>query len=275
MRIGFVRWAAAFAAAGSMVGGFAVGQADASGNAAPVVPGGSMTVRYEDVYTVHFTASDPEGAPLTVVTPPVNDDWISCDNGPATDFTCDYSSSRYGDPEPLPSQSFQRTITYSVSDGTTTSTGVWTVTVLPPPVMQIVGRPTVTEGGEALVQLRLSANTYGSLMVSAHAVPLDASDGNVVSIAPFTIDVADGQTTVDVRIPIDDDAVDEPTEYFSVSVDPLDAIPYRFADGGNLVTVLDNDGVTPTDRVAPIVAPHRNVIVDRSGGRPAWVPFSP
>ncbi|MFL6178617.1 MAG: hypothetical protein ACJ74E_02055, partial [Actinomycetes bacterium] len=212
MRIGFVRWAAACAAAGSLVGGFAVGQAGASGNAAPVVSGGSMTVRYEDVYTVHFTASDPEGAPLTVVTPPVNDDWIGCDDGPANDFTCDYSSSRYGDPEPLPSQPFQRAITYSVSDGTTTSTGVWTVTVLPPPVMQIVGRPTVTEGGEALLQLTLSSNTYGSLMVTAHANAVDSPDGSVVSTAPFTIDVADGQTSVDVRIPIDDDAVDEPTE---------------------------------------------------------------
>src|SRR3954468_16013033 len=275
MRIGFVRWAAACAAAGSLVGGFAVGQAGASGNAAPGVSGGSMTVRYEDVYRVHFTASDPEGAPLTVVTPPVNDDWIGCDDGPANDFTCDYSSSRYGDPEPLPSQPFQRTITYSVSDGTTTSTGVWTVTVLPPPVMQIVGRPTVTEGGEALVQLTLSSNTYGSLMVTVHANAVDSPDGSVVSTAPFTIDVADGQTSVDVRIPIDDDAVDEPTEYFTVSVDALDAIPYRFADGGNLVTVLDNDGATPTDAVAPGVAPHPNVIVDATGGRPAWVPFSP
>src|SRR3954452_21229116 len=275
MRFGFVRWAAAFAAAGSMVGGSAVGKAHASGKAAPVVFGGSMTVRYEDVYTVHFTASDPEGAPLIVVTPPVNDDWIGCDDGPANDFTCDYSSSRYGDPEPLPSQPFQRTITYSVSDGTMTSTGVWTVTVLPPPVMQIVGRPTVTEGGEALVQLRLSANTYGSLMVTAHANAVDSPDGSVVSTAPFTIDVADGQTMVDVRIRIEDDAVDEPTEYFTVSVDALDAIPYRFQDGGNLVTVLDNDGVTPTDAAAPVVSPHRNVIVDRSGGRPAWVPFSP
>ena len=162
MRIGFVRWAAAFAAAGSLVGGFAVGQAHAAGNAAPVVSGGTMTVRYEDVYTVHFTASDPEGAPLTVVTPPVNDDWISCDDGPATDFTCDYSSSRYGDPEPLPTRALSADDQYSVSDGTTTSTGVWTVTVLPPPVMEIIGRPTVTEGGEALLQLRLSSNTYGS-----------------------------------------------------------------------------------------------------------------
>jgi hypothetical protein len=234
-----------------------------------------MTVRYEDVYTVHFTASDPEGAPLTVVTPPVNDDWIACDDGPATDFTCDYSSSRYGEPEPLPSEPFQRTITYSVSDGTTTSTGVWTVTVLPPPVMEIVGRPTVTEGGQALLQLKLSSNTYGSLMVTAHAIAVDTPDGNVVSTTPFTIDVADGQTMVDVRIPIDDDAVDEPTEFFTVSVDPLDAIPYRFAEGGNLVTVLDNDGAAPTDRVAPIVAPHRNIVVDRTGSRPAWVPFSP
>jgi len=275
MRIGFVRWAAAFAAAGSLVGGFAVGQAAAAGNAAPVVSSGAMTVRYEDVYTVHFTASDPEGAPLTVVTPPVNDDWISCDDGPANDFTCDYSSSRYGDPEPLPTEAFQRTITYSVSDGTTTSTGVWTVTVLPPPVMQIVGRPTVTEGGDALLQLKLSSNTYGSLIVAAHATAVDSPDGNVVSTTPFTIDVADGQTTVNVRIPVADDAIDEPTEYFSVSVDPLDAVPYRFADGGNLVTVLDNDGATPTDRVAPVVAPHRNILVDRTGPRPAWVPYSP
>ena len=249
-------WVAAFAAAGSLVSGFAVGEAGAAGNAATVVSGGEMTVRYEDVYTVHFTASDPEGAPLTVVSPPVNDDWISCDEGPANDFTCDYSSSRYGDPEPLPSQPFQRTISYSVSDGTTTSTGVWSVTVLPPPVMEIVGRPTVTEGGQAHLQLQLSSNTYGSLVVAAHAIAVDTLDGSVVSTAPFTIDVADGQTMVDLVIPIDDDALDEPTEYFTVSVDPLDAIPYRFAEGGNLVTVLDNDGATPTDRVAPIVAPH-------------------
>src|SRR6059058_1214383 len=189
MRLGFLRWAAAFAAAGSLVGGFAVGQAAASGNAAPVVSGGTMTVRYEDVYTVHFTASDPEGAPLTVVTPPVNDDWISCDDGPPTDFTCDYSSSRYGDAQPLPTQPFQRTITYSVSDGTTTSTGVWTVTVLPPPVMQIVGRPTVTEGGEALLQLKLSGNTYRALVVTAHANLVDTAAETVVSTAPFNIDV--------------------------------------------------------------------------------------
>ena len=106
MRIGFVRWAAAFAAAGSLVGGFAVDEAAAAGNAAPVVSSGAITVRYEDVYSVHFTASDPEGAPLTVVTPPVNDDWIFCDDGPATDFTCYYTSSRYGDPEPLPTRGF-------------------------------------------------------------------------------------------------------------------------------------------------------------------------
>src|SRR3954463_6859849 len=109
MRIGFVRWAAACAAAGSLVGGFAVGQAGASGNAAPVVSGGSMTVRYEDVYTVHFTASDPGGAPLLVVTPPVNDAGSGGDAGRANAFACASSSSRYGAPEPLPSQPFQRT----------------------------------------------------------------------------------------------------------------------------------------------------------------------
>ena len=87
------------------------------------------------------------------MTQPINDDWISCDGGPATDFTCDYSSSRYYDPAPLPTEPFQRTVTYSVTDGTTTSTGVWTVTVVPPPTMQITGDPTVTEGGDAVLQL--------------------------------------------------------------------------------------------------------------------------
>jgi hypothetical protein len=275
MRIRVVRVAVAFAVAGSLVGGFDLGRASAAVNQAPIVPGGSLTVRYEDVYTVHFTASDPEGADLAVVTPPVNDDWISCDEGPATDFTCDYSSNRYYDPAPLPTEPFQRTISYSVSDGTTTSTGVWTVTVLPPPVMEITGRPIVTEGGQVTLQLKLSSNRFGPLLFSAHTTAVDTADGNVVSTSNLMIEVADGATTADIRIPIDDDAIDEPTEYFTVSVDAVDAIPYRFAAGGNLVTVLDNDGPTPTDRKPPVVAKHRNIIVERGGGRPAWVPYTP
>ena len=234
----------------------------------------ALTVRYEDVYTVRFTASDPDGSALTVVTPPVNDDWVSCDQGPATDFTCDYSSSRYYDAAPLPTAPFQRTITYSVTDGTTTSTGVWTITVLPPPTMEILGRPTVTEGGTAVLQLKLSSNTYGPMLIPAHVIAVDTADGTVTSTADVMIDIADGQTTADVRIPVDDDAVDEPTEYFTVTVDAGDAIPYRFATGGNLVTVLDNDGPASTDTTAPVVAAHRNVIVERGGSRPAWVPFS-
>ena len=111
------------------------------------------------MYTVRFTASDPEGSALTVVTPPVNDDWISCDQGPATDFTCDYTSSRYYDATPIPATPFQRTITYSVTDGTSTSTAT----------------------------------------------------------SDLMIDIADGQTSTDVRITVDDDAIDEPTEYFIVS----------------------------------------------------------
>ncbi len=173
MKSRLVRLAAALMVAGSLVGGFDHGSVSAAANQAPTVTSGSLTVRYEDVYTVHFTASDPEGSALTVVMPPVNDDWISCDAGPATDFTCEYSSSRYYDPAPLPTEAFQRTITYSVTDGTNTSTGVWTITVLPPPTMEIVGRPTVTEGGTAVLQLNLSSNTYGSMVVPVHVIAVD------------------------------------------------------------------------------------------------------
>ncbi len=259
----------------TFVGGLDSGQVSAAGNQAPVVGGGSLTVHYEDSYTIHFTAMDPEGAPLTVVTQPVNEDWVGCDTGPVTDFTCEYSSSRYYDPAPLPTEPFQRTVSYSVTDGTTTSTGIWTVTVLPPPTMEITGRPTVTEGGEAVLQVSLSSNPFGSQIFQAHALAIETADGEVISQSTFMIEVADGQTATEIRIPIDDDAIDEPTEFFTVSVDAADAIPYRFVGGGNLVTVLDNDGTKSTDTTPPTVAKHRNVVVERSGQRPAWVFFSP
>jgi HYR domain len=275
MKIRMVRWAAAFVVAGSVVGGLDCGAASAAVNRAPVVPGGSLTVRYEDVYSIRFTASDPDGSPLTVVTPPVNDDWIGCDDGPATNLKCEYSSSRYFDPAPLPTAPFQRTVSYTVSDGTTTSTGVWTVTVLPPPTMEILGRPTVTEGGQAVLQVKLSGNTSGSLLFPARVTAVNTPDGDVIAATDLMIEFADGQTTADLSIPVSDDALDEPTEFFTVSVDPGDAIPYRFVGGGNLVTVLDNDGNGSGDKVAPVVAKHRNVIVERSGSRPAWVSYSP
>ncbi len=268
-----VVWLAMAAAAVALVVGFETGQASAAVNRAPVVSSGSMTVRYDEIYSIHFTASDPDGDPLTVVTQPTNVDWLSCDGGPATGFTCDYSSSRYYDPAPLPTAAFQRTVSYTVSDGITTSTGVWTVTVLPPPTMQITGNPTVTEGGDAVVKLELSSNLYGSLMVLAHTAQVGASDPAVP--IDLMIPVADGQTTADVHIPIADDSINGPTRHFSVVVDQVDAIPYRFIPGGNLVTVLDNDGSPPSDTTPPVVGTHRNMIVERGDKIAPPVFFSP
>ncbi len=273
MRTRVVPLAVAVAVTASFVGGLGSEHASAAGNQAPVVGGGSMTVHYENVYSIHFTASDPEGAPLTVVTQPVNDDWIGCDGGPATDFTCDYASSRYYDPAPLPATPFQRTVSYSVTDGTSTSTGVWTVTVLPPPIMTITGHPTITEGSEAVLQLELSSNTFGSQVVQAHASTVDGV-GQLISESTFMIDVADGQTVTELHVPIADDAFEEPTEYVTISVDAVDAIPYRYVDSSAVVTVLDNDGAAPTDLLPPVVATHRNVIVERSGQRPARVSYT-
>ena len=265
------------AAAAALLVGFVAGQASAAVNRAPIVSSGSLTVHYEDVYSVHFTASDPEGGALTVVTQPINQDFIDCDGGPANDFNCEYSSSRYYDPVPLPSTPFQRTISYSVTDGTSTSTGVWTVTVLPPPTMRITGNPTVTEGADAVLQLELSSNPFGASVILAH---LKAGDdgGEAESANSSTdvmIDIADGQTTVAIRIPTVDDTFPGPTRHFTLTVDQIDAIPYRFVAGGNSVTVLDNDRNSPTDRTPPVVAKHRDVIVERGGKLPARVSFSP
>jgi hypothetical protein len=266
-------WLAVAAAAVAVVVGFETGQASAAVNGAPIVSSGSMTVRYDETYSIHFTASDPDGDPLTVVTQPTNVDWLSCDGGPATDFTCDYSSSRYYDPAPLPTAAFQRTVSYTVSDGTTTSTGVWTITVEPPPTMQITGNPTITEGGDAVVELDLSSNIYGPLMVLAHAVQVGAGDPSVPT--DLVIQVADGQTTADVHIPIADDTINGPTRHFSVVVDQVDAIPYRFVPGGNMVTVLDNDGPPPSDTTPPVVGVHRDMIVERGDKAAPRVFFTP
>ncbi|HEX2782477.1 MAG TPA: HYR domain-containing protein [Ilumatobacteraceae bacterium] len=265
-----VAWLAVAAAA--MVVGFEAGQASAAANGAPVVSSGSLTVHYEDSYTIHFTASDPEGDPLTVVTQPVNSDWLSCDGGPATSFTCEYSSSRYNDPSPLPTASFQRTVSYSVTDGTSTSTGTWSVTVLPPPTMNITGNPTVVEGGDAVLQLELSSNTYGALSILAHVTAVDG--GDATSSNDVMIDVADGQTTVAIHVPTNDDKIAGPAKHFSLTVDQVDAIPYRFVAGGNLATVLDIDDKGPSDTAPPVVAKHRDVLVERGGKLPARVAFA-
>ena len=47
MKIRMVRLAAAFVVAGSLVGGVDLGRASAAGSGAPIVAGGSVTVRYE------------------------------------------------------------------------------------------------------------------------------------------------------------------------------------------------------------------------------------
>ena len=62
MKIRIVSLATAFAVAGSLVGGLDYGSASAATNQAPVVTSGAVTVTYESVYTIHFTASDDIGA---------------------------------------------------------------------------------------------------------------------------------------------------------------------------------------------------------------------
>ena len=87
--------------------------------------------------------------------------------------------------------------------------------------------------------------------------------------------LADGQTTADVHIPIPDDSINGPTRHFSVVVDQVDAIPYRWVPGGNVVTVLDNDGSPPSDTTPPVVGTHRNMIVERGDQIAPRVFFTP
>ncbi|HSB84882.1 MAG TPA: HYR domain-containing protein [Ilumatobacteraceae bacterium] len=266
-------WLAIAAAAAALVVGFEIGPAYAAANQPPIVGGGVLTVRYEDTYSIHFTASDPDGDALTVVTSPINEDWLGCDGGPATDFTCDYSSSRYYDAAPLPTDPFERTITYAVSDGVSTTTGAWNVTVLPPPTMRITGNATVSEGSEAVVHLELSSNTYGSMVVLANLV--DSDDDGAPPLAALQIDIEDGQTAADVHVTIPDDDLAQPTRHLTLRVDRGDAIPYRFVPGENRITVLDNDATAVGDTTAPVVTLHRDLRVERGGDRPARVFFSP
>jgi hypothetical protein len=261
-------WAAMIAAAAALVVGFGIGEAEAGG-LAPTAGSGSLTVHYEQSYSITFVASDPEGDSLTLVTPPANSDLIGCDNGPADNFTCEYSSSRYDGSDPLPTAPFQRTISYSVSDGTSTATGVWTVTVLPPPTMEITGHPSVVEGEVAQLRVELSSDADGDLMVPAHLEPISADGGATGPFAPFAFSVADGEDSATVSVAIPDDSVRQIPRRYRVVVDRLDAIPYRFVDDGNAITVRDNDGPASDDVNAPTVAAHRDLKVVRGGRRSA------
>jgi hypothetical protein len=254
-----------------MVVGFEVGPVYAAPNQPPIVNGGAMTVRYEDIYSVHFTASDPDGDALTVVTMPANPDLIGCDGGPANDFTCDFSSSRYDDPSPLPTEPFERSISYAVSDGTETTTGTWDITVLPPPAMRVTGSATVSEGSDAVVHLELSSNTYGAMVVLAGLNEIGSSGPPLTTVA---IDVADGQTAADVQVTIPDDDVAQPTRQLTVTVERADAIPYRFVPGENRITVLDDDSPVESDTTPPVVAAHRDLRVERGGNQAARVFYS-
>ena len=267
-------WLATATAAAALVVGLQLGRAAAAPNAAPIVNGGSMTVHYENTYTINFTASDPDGDPLTIVTAPGGPDLLSCDGGPPTDFSCDFSSAHYGSPDPLPSAPFDRTITYSVTDGTSTVTGTWTVTVLPPPTMDITGEATIDEGGQAQFHLNLETNPFGSMIVMAHLSPDGGAADPNASPVSFEFDVAEDAVTADATVTIPDNDIKEPTRHFRAVVDRMDAIPYRFVPGGNELTVLDNDGGVTTDSVPPVIARHRDLRVDRGGKRPAAVVFT-
>ena len=100
---------------------------------------------------------------------------------------------------------------------------------------------TVTEGTNPTATLQICASATSTSPIS---VTYTTSNGTAMMGTDYTTTTATatipaGQTCVNVTIPIIDDAINEPTETFNVTLSsPTNAV---IGDGTGIVTILDND----------------------------------
>jgi hypothetical protein len=100
---------------------------------------------------------------------------------------------------------------------------------------------TVTEGVNPTATLQICASAASTSPIT---VTYTTSNGTAMMGTDYTTTTATatipaGQTCVNVTIPIIDDAINEPTETFTVTLtNPSNA---TIADGTGIVTILDND----------------------------------
>jgi glucose/arabinose dehydrogenase/uncharacterized protein (DUF427 family) len=120
----------------------------------------------------------------------------------------------------------------------------------PPPSVSVAASPSsVTEGPGATANIVFTLNAVQAAPV---IVTYSTANGSATAGADFTgaanatATIAAGQTSVAVSIPLVDDAINEPTESFSVTLNGATLNGAAIAASGSAtVTVADNDGPPP------------------------------
>jgi alpha-galactosidase/6-phospho-beta-glucosidase family protein len=177
-----------------------------------------------DYTTTTATATIPAGQTCVNVTIPIIDDAI---NEPIETFTVTLTN---------PSNA-------TIADGTGIVTILDNDVVIPTLAINDI---TVTEGTNPTATLQICASAASTSPIT---VTYTTSNGTALSGTDYTTTTATatipaGQTCVNVTVPIIDDAINEPTENFTVTLtNPSNA---TIADGTGIVTILDNDVVIPT-----------------------------
>jgi Ricin-type beta-trefoil lectin domain-like/Calx-beta domain/HYR domain/Secretion system C-terminal sorting domain len=195
----------------------------------------------DDTWTVNFTAqvlTNPNNYPVW--------GWNSVINGVGV-------SGMYGTPKalgPFPISAGSQSFVVNDDDNPSCKT---TFTIAPPAACSNGGgTPTISindvtvneNAGTATLQICASAAATSPITVQYSTSNGTALSGADYTAASSTATIPAGQTCVSVTFPIVDDATNEPTEAFNVTLS--NASGATINDGAGTVTILDNDNVGGT-----------------------------
>jgi len=141
-------------------------------------------------------------------------------------------------------------ISISVQDATNPSCPSNTVVTSPGPCSNVLPSLTINDvtvnenAGTATLQICASAVSGSPITVNYSTLNANAVAGSDYTFTNATATIPVGQTCVNVSFPIIDDTTPEPTEAFTVNLtNPTNA---TIADPQGVVTIIDNDVVTPS-----------------------------
>ena len=118
------------------------------------------------------------------------------------------------------------------------------------PVLSIMD-VSATEGATIPFEISTTGTLTADVTVKIHSINGTATAGtDYTAVAPTTVTIPVGQTSVTVNIPTTGDAVAEDNETFTMQLD--DPTNAGIKTGSSTVTIIDNDGTTPGQSVVSL-----------------------
>lgn len=99
--------------------------------------------------------------------------------------------------------------------------------------------------GAARLPVNLSEPTSTALTLNVSVSPLDVATPGDLGVTPTTLDIPAGASSAEFVIPVQDDALHEPTEHFQIQLSSPNAnILVNILDGDARLSITDNDPLT-------------------------------